>query len=278
MITASQVKELKTVLKAAPCFSEVELVEVRDEEAEVEFSVRLSTNLAVPFEEQVGDLVAARGPRPADNDIAAVLEALLLPHLLLDKFEIELEDDVDAESPVLPETVTLVVRLSPVKKSKKGAKTRVKKAETKKKTVKTKKTENKKPLSTSRPDFAAMTDLERQEAVRLRDERHRSRVRRAKKKQALEDAGSVIRNGRRGYVEQVRDPATDLLEWQATPEGAPVMSAMDDVWEKTISTGPDLAQHLNAIGLKTLTGRPFTRNMMTDLVRYLDRLRRTSGS
>lgn len=289
MITASQVKELKTVLKAAPCFSEVELVEVRDEEAEVEFSVNLSTSLAVPFEEQVGDLVSARGPRPADNDIAAVLEALLLPHLLLDKFEIELEDDVDAESPVLPETVTLVVRISPVKKSKKGAKTGVKKAGNKnktkrktpkKKTVKTKKTEkakNKKSLSKSRPDFAPMTDLERKEAVRLRDERYRSRERRAKKKQALEDGGSVIRNGRRGYVEQVRDPATDLLVWQATPEGAPVMSAMDDVWEKTISTGPDLAQHLNASGLKTLTGKPFTRNMMTDLVRHLDRLRRTSG-
>ena len=284
MITASQVKELKTVLKAAPCFSEVELVEVRDEEAEVEFSVNLSTSLAVPFEEQVGDLVSARGPRPADNDIAAVLEALLLPHLSLDKFEIELEDDVDAESPVLPETVTLVVRISPVKKSKKGAKEGVKKAGNKnktktpkKKTVKTKTTKNKKSLSKSRLDVALMTNLVRKKAVRLRDERHRSRERRAKKKQALEDAGSVIRNGRRGYVEQVRDPATDLLVWQATPEGAPVMSAMDDVWEKTISTGPNLAQHLNASGLKTLTGKPFTRNMMTDLVRHLDRLRRTSG-
>ncbi|HVO21738.1 MAG TPA: hypothetical protein VMU15_20980, partial [Anaeromyxobacter sp.] len=228
--------------------------------------------------------------RPADNEIAAVLEALLMPHLAVDEFEVELEEDVDAEEPVLPKAVTLVVRVSPMKKSKKGAKAgarkakveKVKKTKThKKKTsstiTRTEKAKNKKSLSKSRPDFASMTDLERKEAVRLRDERHRSRERRSKKKQALEDAGSVVRNGRRGYVEQVRDPETDRLVWQATPEGAPVMSAMDAVWERTIASGPDLAQHLNAIGLKTLTGKPFTRNMVTDLVRHLDRLRRTSG-
>ena len=202
MITASQVKELKTVLKAAPCFSEVELVEVRDEEAEVEFSVNLSTSLAVPFEEQVGDLVSARGPRPADNDIAAVLEALLLPHLSLDKFEIELEDDVDAESPVLPETVTLVVRISPVKKSKKGAKEGVKKAGNKnktktpkKKTVKTKTTKNKKSLSKSRLDVALMTDLVRKKAVRLRDERHRSL--RAPRQEEAGPGGRRLRDSQR---------------------------------------------------------------------------------
>ena len=64
--------------------------------------------------------------------------------------------------------------------------------------------------------------------------------------------------------------------WIASPGAENVLQEMDRVWGTTITTGTALAAHLNARRnpmLRTLGGHPFTRNMMTSLLRHLERYR-----
>lgn len=283
-IPFARVDELTRMLRGSACFTRVERQEVRHEDAEVVFSVAPASDLGESFNEGIRELAAARHDRPADNLLAAVLEGILLPRLDLEEFEVELEDDVDPDAPVLPETVTLVVRLKEEMKSRKKTKKRTKKTKKsgakkrtrkKSKTVFSKKAKKKtKTPKKRRPDFSKMTEAERKTAARRDRERLRSLRRRAEKKEA---EGGETRLGRVGYTEQVYDPDLGRLVWRATPQGRAVMREMDKVWEKTITSQAALARHLNVRGLKTMTGRAFTRNMMTDVRAHLDRLRGDAG-
>jgi hypothetical protein len=271
VLMPAQVDGVTKILSRAACFTKVRRVEVRHQDAEVEYLVKLAPGLAPAFTGQVQDLVAARGLSIADNELAAVLEAVLVPLIGPMEFEIELDDDVDPEDPVLPEHVTLVVRLAP------GQEKKPKKTENKKTKKKTKtKTKTKKRTGLSTPDFSTMTDEEKKIAVGREEERLRSRRRRQDARAEVEVAGTRVRNGRRGYVEQVMNSKSGGLVWRPTPEGAKVMRAMSKVWGKTVKDGPALAAHLNALGLRTITGRPFTRTMVTDLARHLARWRLSS--
>ena len=78
--------------------------------------------------------------------------------------------------------------------------------------------------------------------------------------------------GRRGYVRRVHDAKTDRPVWTPTSEGAPVMLAMHKVYGKSILNGSALARHLNTKNIRTITGRRFAPNMMTALLRHLERL------
>lgn len=263
VIPVASVNTLTRTLTGSACFTRIERGEVRHELGEVEFSVSLSPGLSQPFVEGVRDLVAARRTRPADNELAAVLEALLLARLNLEEFEVELEDDVDPDNPVLPVTVTLVVRVPTKKKTAKRKKSKTKNSKTRLRS----KNETKKKTKKTRPDFSKMSEAERRTAARREEERLRSRRRREDKKPP------GVRMGRPGYTEKIFDPESEREVWRATAAGAALMRELDRVWGKTVLDRAALVAHLKAKGLKTLSGRPITRNMMTDLLAHLDRLR-----
>jgi len=261
VIPSASVEALTRTLEGSACFTRVERGEVRHELAEVEFSVDLSPGLAQPFEEGVRDLGAARRDRPADNELAAVLEALLVARLDLEEFEVELEEDVDPDDPVLPETVTLVVRVPAAKKTRKRKKTK------NSKTPLRTKNETKKKAKRTRPDFSKMSETERRVAVEREQERLRSQRRREAKRKP------GVRMGRPGYVEKGFDPSRGREVWRPTKLGTALMRELGRVWEKTITDRATLLAHLREKGLKTLSGRIITRNMLTDLLTHLHRLR-----
>jgi hypothetical protein len=189
--------------------------------------------------------------------------ALLLRRLHLDA-EIGAETDAnyffDPQTPSMPQSVLLTVHFKKAKK----------------RTVKKKLIEKKRKKQTVQPTrVAALSTEERRDLLRREAERNRSRRRRNAARDKKLRAGDDVRVGRVGYIREVWDEAVQQMVLAPTPGAEEVMLEVDRVWGVSIESGAALAVHLNATGLKSLNGRPFSRNMMTSLLAHLARFRRS---
>lgn len=250
--------ELEEYLRGASCITSVERGDLDGAAEDETFTVTLAPELEDEFLVDVRELLGDRRRYLEDAEVDALVTALLLRRLHLDA-EIGAETDAnysfDPEKPSMPRYVLLTVHFK--KSKKKTAKKKLKKQ----------------PVHPK--SFSAMSEEERRNHLRRQAERERSGRRRALARAKKLDAGEEVRVGRVGYTHEVWDETVQRMVWAPTPGAERVMREVDRVWGGAITSGSALAVHLNGLGLRSLNGRPFTRNMMTSLLRHLTRLRRS---
>ncbi len=251
-LTAAATEEIRLCLDGAPCFRGV----LKDDDWSDHYQVyvaNLDPALEPAFAAAIGEEMRRLRRHLTDGEVEEALRRVLAPQLPEVGFDYALELDVfydfDPDKIALPEAVEIVVTFSrppPVRA----------------------------PPLASPP--APVTDAERRVLDRREKEAERSRSRREKARAAKEAAGIVVRVGKVGYVREVFDSQRECYLFEPTEVGAPVMRAMDAVWGKTITSGSRLAEHLNGLpDIHPLETERFTPNMMTALIRHLERLRRS---
>lgn len=251
--TAADIEEIRLRFSGASCFSGV----LKDDDWSDHYQVFVATldpALEPGFAAAIRDEMRRRRKHLRDGEVEEVLRRVLAPQLPEVGFDYALELDAhydfDPDKIALPESVEIVVTFSrpPPARAPRPA-----------------------------PPPAQVTDAERRVLDRREKEAERSRSRRERARAAREAAGIVIRVGKVGYVRRVFDDERDCFLWEPTEIGAPVMRAMDAVWGKTITSGSRLAEHLNGLpDIHPIETERFTPNMMTELIRHLERLRRSS--
>lgn len=256
------INELEVYLRGASCITSVERGDLDGAAEDESFTVTLAPELEDEFLVDVRELLGGRRRFLEDAEVDALVTALLLRRLHLDA-EIGAETDAnyffDPKKPSMPRSVLLTVHF---KKAKKAAKKKNVEKKLKKQPVQPK-------------SFSAMSEEERRNHHRREAERRRSGRRRSLARAKKLDAGEEVKVGRVGYTHEVWDETVQKMVWAPTPGVERVMREVDRVWGGTITSGSALAFHLNGLGLRSLNGRPFTRNMMTSLLRHLTRLRRS---
>lgn len=253
------IEEVHRRLNGLPRFSSVEFVEYPEDGDEAVFSATLAPGPAEAILAGLQNIRAAATRRPSDDEIEAVIRAVLKPGLPpgLD-ITIEMNSGFGylPGEEVAPEAVDLYVRLPKPDMPAPAP-----------------------PAAAPRPPAASVPLSEAEQKEEARKEKVRDRAQRRRdaaraKKEA--NTGRPVRVGKVGYVTKVFDTKTGLDLWvPTTAESRAVMREADRVWKKGVETGAALARHLNALKLKPLQGKTFTRTMMTRVLRALGRYRRS---
>ena len=253
------IEEVHRRLSQMPRFSSVEFVEYPEDGDDAVFSATLAPGPAAEILDGLKKIPGAGEGRPSDDRIESVIRAVLAPGLPPDlDITIEMNSGFGylPGEELAPETVDLYVRLPKQDMPAPAA-----------------------PAAAPRPPAArvplseaAQKEESRREKVRNRAQRRRDTAR--AKKEAK--TGRPVRVGKVGYVTKVFDTKTGLDLWvPTTAKGRAVMREADRVFKKGVETGGALARHLNALKLKPLQGKTFTRTMMTRVLRALGRYRRS---
>jgi len=274
--------DLMALLRRSSSFTSVELEAYWDDTGQAVFLVCLAPNLRQEFIEDVKQLLKKRVHAHADNEVEAVMVSLLLgrqvTHGMPFTVEFGPEYRFDIDCPEAPTHASIIITM----KTGIGARTKKKirpRAMAKPTRTKTKNSYRPKGSSSSSILGSNSSNSNRANAIRLEDERIRSKNRRDIARAEKLDSGIDVRVGKLGYTKKVFDAKSEREVWVASsPEADRVLREMDRTWGKTIHTGADLARHLNmrrSPMLRTLGGKRFTRSMMTGLLRHLERFRLT---
>jgi hypothetical protein len=236
---------LASLRDAHSVFKSVVLIDWHEPSKSAQVWVNLKPSLSDPFKKTFSKSGSG------DDHLLFALEAVLRNSVAVLRepafrfLETPAWYDPDLDSLVLPEAAILFFKFSKLGKPKTKTKAR------------------RRNPSTSMPVFGS-NDYEL-----LRSRQRRDRARADKIYAGRRHVGHRV-----GYLTIENESVDEANTWlPATPEAKTILDAANAAWGKSCTSYSELAEHLNDLGLKSLEGAVFKKNMISRLVIQLELLR-----